>query len=152
MGLRDLFPGRHHHEFEPQEAVLGLLVAAARADGVLLGPERDALDAALGATGLFEHLSRAELDALGERVQSVCGDHWDRFLPDLARGVPPELRVRVYSLCADLVVADGILSKAESHLLERIREPLGLSHLQADQLLAAAASRRILHPPEPPTD
>lgn len=144
MGLLDFLFQRRRERFDPREAVLGLLLAAARADGVIMALERDALDVALGSTGLYVDLSRAEVQALVENVSSRCGDRWDRILPDLARGVPLDMRTRVFSLCADLAVSDGRLSKAESLVLERVRRPLGLPREQADQLLASAASRKIM--------
>lgn len=121
---------------ELRDAVLHLLIAAAQADGVFLGQERKALDEALEATGLFPgEDTRALVDVA---LATAPG------LAEMAAAVPPDLHARVYGLCADLVVSDGRLVRAESQVLERIRHALRLPRETADHLLASATSRKVM--------
>lgn len=121
---------------DTREAILHLLIAALRADGFLQESELRVLDETLQASGLFPgEDTRALVDAA--LILSPG-------LSELAAHVPPELRARVFGLCADLAVSDGRLVREETLLLERIRQALQLSRETADHLLASATSRRVL--------
>jgi tellurite resistance protein len=120
----------------PQEAVIGVLVTAMRADNEFAEDEAQALRQTLRRMKLFRDLDEAEISGLVSRMMAYQTRHpLADAVMSAARAVPLSLRRTVFAQATELVLVDGQARTEERQYLDRLAAALELE---------AADARRII--------
>lgn len=108
-------------EFTPQEAVLALLYFATASDGYVSDDEATLVNMAIGKMELFRsypsEVVRRMFVSIGRKFRE--GDVHECFQA-IRDAVPQHLIPTVFSIVADLVMADGDFDESEQQFLERL--------------------------------
>lgn len=109
----------------PQEAVVGVLLAAGEANSQVTPAELGRIDQAIGSMRLFRNQSPEQLNGLAQKMMGVLasgGLH--PLIEQAAARLTPELRATVFALATDLVLADGIADDPERAFIDDLQATL----------------------------
>lgn len=113
--------------FDPQRAVMTIVVAAVKVDGAVSRDERLRISSICSGTQLFSSNSSDEDDAVIEFADTVTAQFGDASIDHAAKALKPELRETAFALATDMVLADGIVSDAEERYLTDLAQRIGIS-------------------------
>jgi uncharacterized tellurite resistance protein B-like protein len=109
------------------EAFAAILLAAARADGSVTAVEADRIEGILASMRLYRDCDRSALQPLVEQLFDLLAQRGDPVIVHAAASaVPPELKPAVMALAADIVLADGVIRRAERQFLDDLQHELSL--------------------------
>ena len=122
------------------QAIAGLLIEAAMADGELDDDERAQIGRLLAAQ---LHLAEAEVDTM---ISSAVESHHDRVeIHGLTRSIraetEPEDRIAIMEMAWMVVLADGELHEYESQLMRRLAGLLYVDDIESGRAAKRARSR-----------
>jgi hypothetical protein len=125
---RVLQPQTTDAALSPQEAVVGVLLAAANADAQASRAELARLDQRLGSMKLFRHATAEQLTAVAQTMMSVITTQGvSAILTQAATLLPAALRATVFTLATDLVLADGDADEEEKAFIDSLQRRSGLT-------------------------
>jgi len=119
-----------------REALVGIAMCAAYADGAMGADEDDRLTEHLHSCRALQGLDDAALqDAMqkADRIRRQEGE--DALLARAAAALRPELRPTAFTLGADLVLADEEVAREERGFVERLRRTLGVEPALAQRIV-----------------
>lgn len=120
----------------PEEALVSLLIASARADGSVSAHEANTIEHVIAGMKLFRGHG-------GERLQRVSAAAVERIkehgLPSVVQAaaviVPKELRATAFALAIDLMLSDGRLSPEEEGFADDLRTLLNVDRDAATRII-----------------
>ena len=129
MAILDDLPGKGGERNRPltkQEAVAGILLAMAYADGSVAATELRLLVDTLDRMKLFDGVDR-------ERLEQMCEGIYEQvktpgpfvFITGAVQACSPELRETVFALATDMMLVDGTIHEKERELLGQWRLSVG---------------------------
>lgn len=127
MSLFDkvLQPQMVEEHLSPREAVVGILLAAAKADAQLSPVEFARIDQALGSLRLFRNEPPEQVNALAQKMMGIIAAQGPgAIIAQAATLLPPELRATTFVLATDLVLADGQADDAERAFIDNLQMTL----------------------------
>lgn len=123
-------------DLKPQEAFVLLLIASARADGIVSAHEANSIEHIVSGMQLFrEHR--------GEKLHTVFAAAAERIkehgVPDVVRAaaakLPQDLHATAFALAVDLMLADGRLSPKEETFASDLRRFLNVDPDAAERIV-----------------
>lgn len=111
-----------------EEALVGVAVCAAYADGSMAAEESDEFAEQLSSCRALSRLDEASLRAAMMKVDSLARQEGDAaFLARASAALPADLRPTAFYLAVDLVLADDELASEERAFVEKLRKALGVA-------------------------
>lgn len=129
MSLFDkvLQPQMVEKDLSPQEVVVGILLAAGKADARLSPVEFARIDQALASMRLFRNEPPEQVTALAQKMAGIIAAQGpSAIIAQAATLLPPELRATTFVLATDLVLADGQADDAERASIDNLQTALKL--------------------------
>jgi uncharacterized tellurite resistance protein B-like protein len=139
MGLFDALTGGREREkttLTANEAIPGILVAVANADGDMADEEIGALVGVTRRMRMLESLSDEQHDAMINKLFSFLKKQGASAL--LQAGVascPRELRDTAFLLATDMVLSDGVVEQKEKEFLMQLKKALGIADDVAQKIV-----------------
>jgi len=120
----------------PQEALVSLLIAGARADGSVSAHEANSIEHVVAGMKLFRGLSYEGR----QKVFATAGEHVkEQGVSSVAQKaaaiVPTELRVTAFAAAVDLMLSDGELSPKEDAFVDELRRLLNVPRDAAARII-----------------
>lgn len=120
----------------PAEALVGIALCAAYADGSLGADESEALSEELASLPPLRRESEAAIRAAMQKADRVLSKEGEAGLvARAAAALTPPLRETAFCLGADLVLADEEIAAEERAFIERLRRGLGVDPALAERIL-----------------
>jgi hypothetical protein len=118
-------------DLSPEEAIVSLLIASARADGSVSIHEANSIEHMVGGMQLFRGHRGYGLQKVFAAASDRIKEHGAaRMVPAAAAVVPKQLRTTAFSLAIDLMLSDGRLSPKEQGFADDLRR---LLHVDPDE-------------------
>src|SRR6185436_19504056 len=108
------------------QAYLGLMLAAATADGRYDAEEAREIHSVARRSRALRSLSVEELNAAEQGARRYFAEKPDTALDDACKTLPAELCLPVFAHCVDIVLADGELLESEARWLEGVMPKLDI--------------------------
>lgn len=118
------------------EAFMGILVAAAFADGEMQAEERAEIMHLASRSRALQALPPAELSRINDVVNERLATR-QMALQEACDTLPLDMGPAVFAHCVDIFLADGQLLPAEAAFLEELVTQLSIDATQAGQILEA---------------
>ena len=110
-----------------QEALVGIALCAAYADGSMRPEEDERLSEQLESCRALEGCDEASLRAAMQKADRLLAKEGESgLLARAAAALRPDLRPTAFCLGADLVLADDEVAPEEHAFVERLRQSLGV--------------------------
>lgn len=120
---------RHRHQdrgWTIPEAYLGLMLAAANADGRIDAEEETEIDTVARRSRALRSLSPEALAAAKQGARQRFAQDAATALEDACKTLPAELCLPAFTHCADIVLSDGELLEAEAQWLQNVMPKLDI--------------------------
>ncbi|VTS08780.1 tellurite resistance TerB family protein [Tuwongella immobilis] len=129
MGLFDsLLGGGSSSTITPQEAYLGILLAANASDGHVSPEEVQGFVTSVIRMKLYSEWNGDKINkAIDKMLGVIKRKGVDETVDSCAKILPEKLHKTVFANAVDLVLADGTVEDEEKEFINRLRQVLGLS-------------------------
>ncbi|MHA3976495.1 tellurite resistance TerB family protein [Halovulum sp. GXIMD14794] len=133
--------------FNPQDALIATMFAAAASDAVPSEPELLWILRIVESLPMFADYDAARINIVSRTVIDLLEeeDGLDALFGLVRDALPGSLYETAYALACDVVAADGRARETELRLLEEIRDELDLDRLHA-AAIERGARARFAHP------
>jgi tellurite resistance protein len=139
MGLFDKVFGTQSQVYEvltPAEAFAAITLAATASDGYLSDEEARSISATLSRMKLFRSYSNDVINRMFDKLLGVLRREGLDTLFNLAKeSLPYDLKEAAFAVAADLVLADGIVTREEQDFLNDLCHALDISRHIATQIV-----------------
>ncbi|GAA6619032.1 tellurite resistance TerB family protein [Scytonema sp. NUACC26] len=139
MGLFDKVFGTQSQVYEiltPAEAFAAITLAATASDGYLSDEEARSISATLSRMKLFRSYSNDVINRMFDKLLGVLRREGLDTLFNLAKeSLPYDLKEAAFAVAADLVLADGIVTREEQDFLNDLCYALDISRNIATQIV-----------------
>lgn len=139
MGLFDKVFGTQSQVYEvltPAEAFAAITLAATASDGYLSDEEARSISATLSRMKLFRSYSNDVINRMFDKLLGVLRREGLDTLFNLAKeSLPYDLKEAAFAVAADLVLADGIVTREEQDFLNDLCHALEISRHIATQIV-----------------
>jgi uncharacterized tellurite resistance protein B-like protein len=123
-------------ELSPQEALVSLLIASARADGSVSAQEANSIENIVAGMQLFSAHRGEGLQKVFAAASERIREHGAPSVVQAATAiVPKELRATAFALAIDLMLSDGRLSPQEERFADDLRTLLSIEHDTATRII-----------------
>ena len=120
----------------PQEALVSLLIASARADGSVSTHEANSIEHVVAGMKLFRGYSHEGLQTLfATAAERIKEQGISSVVQTAAANVPKELGVTTFAVAADLMLSDGGLSPKEEAFVDELRTLLNVERDAAGRII-----------------
>ena len=119
-----------------QEALVGVALCAAYADGSMGAEENDRLSDALDSCRALEGCDETTLRRAMQKADRLMSDEGEKgLLARAAAALRPEMRATAFCLGADIVLADEEVAREEEGFVERLRRAMGVEPALARRIV-----------------
>jgi uncharacterized tellurite resistance protein B-like protein len=120
-------PHRHQDRgWSIPEAYIGLMVAAAKADGRVDVEEEKEIAAVARRSRALRALSPEQLADAQAKASARLRENAENAIEDACKTLPAELCLPAFTHCVDIVLADGELLESEARWLEGVMPKLDI--------------------------
>lgn len=124
------------------EALVGVALCAAYADGSMDASEDEELAEDIGSWRVLDGIDEAQLRAAMVKADSIATDAGEgALLTQAAAALPEALRPTAFCLATSLVLADGEVAAEERAFIDRLRHALGVPESLAGRIVEVLAIR-----------
>lgn len=123
-------------EWSIHEAFMGLILAAAFADGDLADEERAEIATLVRRSRTLKGLTGQDLAQVNETVNQRLNERPTTALEEASQAIPQDMRLSVFLYCVEIVLADGKLLSSEAAFLNQITELMGLDSERAKDCMS----------------
>lgn len=141
MGLFDSFRSEVTPSFNPQQAIMTIVIAAVMADGEVADEEVARIRSMCLLSPIFASNSHDQDLTLIRHAINVNGQMGERAISGAAEVLSPELRETAFAFACDMVLADGIVGASEEAFLNSLMGRLGISENSGRGLVWATLVR-----------
>lgn len=127
MGLFDSFRSEVTPNFNPQQAIMTIVIAAVMADGEVADEEVARIRSMCLLSPIFASNSHDQDLALIRHAINVNGQMGAQAVSGAAEVLTPELRETAFAFACDMVLADGLVGQSEEAFLNSLMSRLGIS-------------------------
>ena len=129
--------------FEPQDALIAVMVAASAADQRMTDRETASILSIIDLLPVFRGYDRGRIDRVTSTVADLFEreDGLDELMGMVRAALPPNLVETAYALACDVVAADGRAGESELQLLAMLRDELDLDRLTTAAIERGARAR-----------
>jgi uncharacterized tellurite resistance protein B-like protein len=120
---------QHRHQdrgWTIPEAYLGLMIAAANADGRVDSEEESEIDTVARRSRALRSLSPEALGAAKQGARQRLAQNPGTAIEDACKTLPAELCLPAFTHCADIVLSDGELLESEAQWLQNVMPKLDI--------------------------
>ena len=120
----------------PQEALVSLLIASARADGSVSAHEANCIEHVVAGMKLFRGQSHEGLQKVfATAAERITEQGLSSVVQIAAEIVPKELGVTTFAIAVDLMLSDGGLSAKEEAFVDELRTLLNVERDAAARII-----------------
>ncbi|MUG94374.1 Tellurite resistance protein TerB [Scytonema sp. UIC 10036] len=139
MGLFDKVFGAQSQVYDiltPAEAFAAITLAATASDGYLSDEEARSVSATLSRMKLFRSYSNDVINRMFDKLLGILRrDGLDALFNLAKESLPYDLKEAAFAVAADLVLADGIVTREEQDFLNDLCHSLDISRDIATQIV-----------------
>ena len=114
-------------KFNPQKAVMTIVVAAIKADGDVSDEEIRRLRSMCARSPIFASNSKEEDDEVISFADTITTQLKAAAIEKAAATLKPELRETAFAFACEMVLSDGIVGDAEDTFISKLAQSLGIS-------------------------
>jgi hypothetical protein len=130
---------------EPREALVAIVLAAARADGSVLPCEAERLEHTLSSLVVFRgqpvETSRGMLEKVAHMLHGANGTS---VLREAASVLPGRLKGATFAIAVDVLLADGRLRGSDLRFLQQLRRRLRVRRSVADRAVRVLRTKNCV--------
>ncbi|HOU21023.1 MAG: tellurite resistance TerB family protein [Kiritimatiellae bacterium] len=126
MGLFDSFKTKVQPAFNPQKAIMTVVVAAIRVDGNVSDEEIARLRSMCARSPVFASNTKGEDDAVIDFALNVTDQLGMGAIEKAAEALKPELRETAFAFAVEMVLADGMVGQEEEAFIAKLAQLLGI--------------------------
>lgn len=141
MGLFDKLRGSNAVTFNPQQALMTIVVAAVKADGHISDDEIRRIRSLCLLNPLFSTNSTEQDNAILRFADNTTHQLGEQAVALAAAALPPASRETAFAYACDMVLADGIVTTDEEHTIIDLTEKLGVSEELAHAIVTTTLVR-----------
>jgi uncharacterized tellurite resistance protein B-like protein len=141
MGLFDKLRGSSTVTFNPQQALMTIVVAAVKADGHVSDDEIRRIRSLCLLNPLFSTNSTEQDNAVLRFADNTTHQLGEQAVALAAAALPPALRETAFAYACDMVLADGVVTTDEEHTIVDLAEKLGVSQELAHAIVTTTLVR-----------
>lgn len=127
MGLFDKLRTATAPAFDPQRAIMTIVVAAVKADGDISADEVGRIRSMCARSPIFARNSTEQDDVVIDFADSVTRQLKGDAVLQASKALKPELRETAFAFACDMVLADGMVTDTEEQYLADLASKLDLS-------------------------
>lgn len=128
MGLFDKLRNAGTPNFDPQRAIMTIVVAAVKADGAVSEEEIGRIRSMCVRSPIFANNTKEEDDHIIDFADTVTEQLRDEAIVQAAKALKPEIRETAFAFACDIMLADGIVTDSEEQYLMGLAAKLSLSN------------------------
>lgn len=141
MGLFDGFKGEVQPTFDPQRAIMTIVIAAIKADGNVSDEEVGHLRSMCARSPIFASNSKEEDDAVIHFALNVTDQLGTGAIERAAEALRSELRETAFAFATEMVLADGMVGEKEEAFISQLAGSLGISEELGRAVIAVTTIR-----------
>lgn len=141
MGLFDSFRSEIAPNFNPQQAIMTIVIAAVMSDGEVADEEVARVRSMCLLSPIFASNSHDQTPALIRQAININGQMGEQAISKAAEVLNPELRETAFAFACDMVLADGIVGHSEEAFLNLLMSRLSVSENAGRSLVWATLVR-----------
>ncbi len=141
MGLFDKLRGSSTVTFNPQQALMTIVVAAVKADGHVSDDEIRRIRSLCALNPLFSTNSTEQDNVVLRFADNTTHQLGEQAVALAAAALPPALRETAFAYACDMVLADGIVTTDEEHTIIDLAKTLGVSEELAHAIVTTTLVR-----------
>ena len=141
MGLFDKLRGSSAVTFNPQQALMTIVVAAVKADGHVSDDEIRRIRSLCLLNPLFATNSTEQDNAIFRFADNTTHQLGAQAVAMAAAALPSALRETAFAYACDMVLADGIVTADEEHTIIDLAEKLGVTEELAHAIVTTTIVR-----------
>ncbi len=129
-------------DFSAQEAFVSLLIASARADGVVSAHEANSIEHVVAGMKLFRGYSHEKLrKVFATAAERIKEQGTPSVVQAAAAVVPRELGATTFAVAVDLMLSDGRLSPREEGFADELRTLLSVERDTAARIVDVLSTK-----------
>lgn len=118
------------------EALAGVFLAIAAADGEIADDEEKCICSSLSRMYLFQGWDEEQYNSMFQKLIDILNEQGVDTLLDMSiAAVPLQLHETVYVIAADLVLSDRIVQREEKKVLHKLEQKLNIKDELAEKIL-----------------
>jgi uncharacterized tellurite resistance protein B-like protein len=125
---------RQEEPWTAAEAFLGIITAAAAADGHLSPEESEQILNTIHRSKLFKNVNGDELRKINNTVADRIEKRKTRAVGEACAALPENLRLACFAHAVDIVLSDGTCVEAEAEFLDHLMEQLSIKQEDAEKI------------------
>jgi uncharacterized tellurite resistance protein B-like protein len=141
MGLFDGFTQRAFDNFNEQQAIMAIVIAAIKADGHISSEEVQRLRAMCALSPIFASNSSDQDTANIQFADTMTDQLGDQAVAKAAAVLSPALRETAFAFATDMVLADGVLGPSEERFVDDLAKKLELRENAAQAIVYGNVAR-----------
>lgn len=142
MGLFDKLRSATELQFDEQRAIMTIVIGAIMADGEAEDEEMSRMRMMCSLSPIFARNSVAQDNAVIDFVLRALRQlDWDDLIPRAAAALSPELRETAFAFACDMLMADGVVGRAEESYLEDLARRLSIQDSTANAVVEVTVIR-----------
>jgi len=126
VGLFDAFRTEMAPAFNLQQALMTIIVAAVKADGIVQREEVLRIQSICALSPIFARNSSEEDLTVIRFADNITSQLGDKAVLEAAQALSPELRETAFAFATDMIAADGIVGADEEAFLTSLMHKLEL--------------------------
>ncbi len=141
MGLFDGFKQRGFDNFNEQQAIMAIVIAAIKADGHISSEEVQRLRAMCALSPIFASNSSDQDTANIQFADTMTDQLGAAAVAKAAAVLSPALRETAFAFATDMVLADGVLGPSEERFVDELAKKLELRENAAQAIVYGNVAR-----------
>jgi len=119
-----------------EESFLAIITLAIQADGIFSLAEKEVVRFTVQQIKIFQNYSQEQLvEKIQHSVEEIATRGDEAVLTEAVQSLPDRLYNTVFTVVADIITADGQISKKEADILNKIQQALSISQDTADKII-----------------
>ncbi|MCF7976316.1 MAG: tellurite resistance TerB family protein [Phycisphaerae bacterium] len=141
MGLFDGLKSKTTPTFDPQKAIMTIVIAAIKVDGNVSSEEVGYLRSMCARSPIFANNSKDEDDSVIDFALNVTDQLGMEAVQQAAGSLTEELRETAFAFATEMVLADGIVGDKEESFITELAEMLGVNRDLAHAIIEVTLIR-----------
>ena len=125
------------HKIENKnEALAGVFLAIAAADGEIADDEEKCICASLSRMHVFQEWEKEQYDVMFQKLTAILNEQGVQALLKMSiAAIPAELYETVFVIAADLILSDRIVKREEKKVIQQLQQQLNINEDLVEKIL-----------------
>lgn len=141
MGLFDGFKSKIEPAFDPQKAVMTIVVSSVMADGDASDEEISRLRSMCARSPIFASNSKEQDNAVIDFACNLCSQLGKEAISKAALALSKDLKETAFAYAIEVVLSDGIVGEDEEEFITTLSEKLSISKDVAQAIILTTIIR-----------